>query len=410
MLDDITLAKACINDSWKESKSLFLRYPGMNRYISRNIWPVDRRPTNLRCTKAGDVTRGVEVGMKLKPTGTALKHGAASILSLRMSALRASLARKARIDVEHGFTDGFGFVVDEVPKLAERPVTERLIKSQSEALIPRDVQLFQRNRVERLGYYPLSNLVVSVGHETSLPARHAFQFTSGGSSAFGLKLATDMLVATFYRSNMRRGIKQIVRENSVIEDASIDAENRFRRLNGRSVYFHDHAEDESDTIKGKSSSDGLPVDVLSITFRYDNIEMNTTLDTRQGNRTLGEIAGECALIITDGRPSAFNRQPSLGTLEHFGCNISCGGDKISGNVGIFFSYGIITKVMEFEFINHPLLRPHNDNIVCSIVYCLNSTNESSCKRNANCDSALHVNALATKVFKFYLYLGSHEEG
>ena len=123
---------------------------------ARYDWLVDGQPTSLSFTEAGDVACGIEVSMEFEGAYLAFVDESVSVALTDIAASGAFLARISGIDIDDGLALPFGLVFDEPLELAEDPISE----------------LLQCYSIERLGQYPVSYLVVDIGHEAFFPFQH----------------------------------------------------------------------------------------------------------------------------------------------------------------------------------------------------------------------------------------------
>ncbi len=382
----------------------------MSETRTRYIRLVDGEPTSLSFTEAGDVPGGVEVGMEFVTASGAFVPKAVAGLLVDGPAPGALLTGVPCVDVEHGLPCALGLVIDEPLKLAELPVAERSVEAFSQLLPLSDTELFQRYRIERLCNYPVSYLVVHVGHEAVLLLRQTLQFTFGGAGAFGLKFTTKVLIAALDRSDVIGIIELVVGEDSVIEYASIDTEDGGRRSNAGSPLLHDDAKDEMLSIEGQFCRYRLPVDELLEVFGNTDLELDPPGHAGQGNDPSDELSGERSLVVPNGRPSALDRESfQLFPFEHIGGAVPCCSYKGCGDARITFTNGIVCQMVQYELIDHPSIETDHENVIGCHIDRLDGLDKTLVSRKMQGDRTLHNISLVSMVYFNNAPIPSHLE-
>ena len=94
----------------------------------RNDRPLDRRPTQDRCTilskrcqvLLSNVTSSIEISIELIATGATVKHGLrTTIHTMLIATLATGLAGMARVDLDDADTSCLRFVLDKRVQLGE---------------------------------------------------------------------------------------------------------------------------------------------------------------------------------------------------------------------------------------------------------------------------------------------------
>jgi len=364
---------------------------------ARYIWLIDEQPVNLSSTEIGDVTGSIEVGMEFETTFCAFEDRTFSVLTKDMVTSRTFLAGITGIYKDNGLSLGFTFVKDELLKLTEGPVPEVPIEPLPEFLILLDVQFLQCYRVERLGNYPLGNLVVVVSHEPSFPSRDFLQFSLGRTGAYGLKFPTEILILSFDLSNVIRTVEPVIAENGMVENSGIDSEDFLGVTNGGCPLFYDDTENEILPVKTEGGSNHLPIEVfpeISWDFYRD---LDSAVNGGHRDETLFKIWFERPLVVTDARPLFLGRKCfELDTFQHLGCCIPSGSDNGRWYFRIFFSDWVIGEMMEFEFIIDSFIETDVENVIGCTIDGLNGVDKPVIGFETNGDRTLHSNERASE--------------
>ena len=362
---------------------------------------VDGQPTSLSFTEAGDVPCGIEVGVEFEGTSLASVDEPCPVALADVTTSGTSLARVSGVDIDDGLALSFGFVLDEPLELAEGPISELPVEAPPESLVSSDPELLQCHGVERLGQYPVSYLVVDIGHEAFFPAREPLELPLGGTGAFGLKSPTGMLVFSFDLSNVRRPVESVVGEDGMVDYACIDPEYGVRWSDGRRPLLDHDAEDESMAIVGELGGDGLPTIVPPEISRQLDRYLDPALDTRKGHEPPSEFGREGPLVVSDGRPSPFERQsPEFNQFQHLGSIVSGGCDDGRGDVRIFFSDGVVCEMVELELIDNLILEPRLEDIISSEIGHLDGLDQSVIGFDMQSNRPLHIGSFSSD----YVYM------
>jgi len=369
---------------------------------------VDGQPTSLSFTEAGDVTCGIEVCMEFEGTSLASVDEPCPVALADVTTSGTSLARISGVDIDDGLALSVGFVLDEPLELAEGPIPELPVEAPPESLVSSDPELLQCHGVERLGQYPVGYLVVDIGHEAFFPARESFELPLGGAGAFGLKSPTGMLVFSFDLSNVRRPVESVVGEDGMVDHACIDPEDGVRWPDGRRPLLDHDAEDEYMAIIGELGGDGLPTIVSPEISRQRDRYPDPALDTRKGHEPPSEFGRECPLVVSDGRPSTFERQSlEFHPFQHLGSVVPGGCDDGRWNRGIFLSDGVVCEMVELELVDDLVLEPHLEDVIGGEVGHLDCLDQAVIRFDMQSDRPLHTEN--TSVPSIYMRIGGVRE-
>ncbi len=369
---------------------------------------VDGQPTSLSFTEAGDVPCGIEVGVEFEGASLASVDEPGSVALADITASGASLARVSGVDMDDGLALSFGFVLDEPLELAEGPISELPVEAPPESLVSSDPELLQCHGVERLGQYPVGYLVVDIGHEAFFPAREPLELPLGGAGAFGLKSPTGMLVFSFDLSNVTRTHELIIREDGMVDYACIDPEYGVRWSDGRRPLLDHDAEDEYMAIVGELGGDGIPTIVSPEIPRQLDRYPDPALDTRKGHEPPSELGRECPLVVSDGRPSPFERQsPKFHAFQHLGSVVPGGCDDGRGDRWVFFSDGVVCEMVEPELVDDLVLEPRLEDVIGGEVGHLDGPDQAVIWLDMQSDRPLHTEN--PSVSTIYMRIGGVRE-
>ena len=359
-------------------------------------WLIDREPSNLRYTKIGDVTRGVEVGMEFEPAPFTDIIVSFSIGFADKPATRTFLACISGVDVDHSFAKCFGFVVDKYLQLSERPITKHPIEVMSDPFLSFYAEFFERNSITGLIDDVVSDLVVNIRHKPLFPTRQAFQFTLGRRSAFCLKFTAQIAISAFNSPDVFAIEELVIGKHGMIIDSGIDTENSISFFDNWTVSFSYHLEFEFVPIVGKPRITDIPSNIFSKIVGNINFEFDPAINTAERCLRFGNIEREGANIISDSRMWSFCWQPfEFLSFQHLRRIIPGTSDQRSREF-ILFSDRIVSSVVEFEFIIgwNPISNPHD--VVDRFVVCFNSADKVNIGFNINSNSSSHVNLISSQ--------------
>jgi len=193
---------------------------------ARYIRLVDRQPTQTRYTGLGDVTGSIKIGMKFKSTGSTLKLRTVAVPFIYMSADRALLRGVPGIDKDHLLTEVLCFVPDKLFQFKERPVVQFLVEVVRSAFLDPDLgQVFQCEHCVRRLNNLLRDAVINISHKPTFFSAHAFEFTLGGSRAFGLEFSSEISVLRPRILHGRRIKESVIGTDGDVDNTTIDPKN-----------------------------------------------------------------------------------------------------------------------------------------------------------------------------------------
>lgn len=376
---------------------MFKEHTNRARYIRL----VDEKPSSFSFTDAGDIICGVEVGMELEaalPTPILMSF---PVSFIDIPTTRTFLAGVSWVDVDNMFAECFSLVLNKGLQLPERPVAKHFIESMSKSFLSFDTKRFKSDSVTGLIYNPFSNAVIRVSHKLFLSTRHLFKFTFGRASAFLLKFLPQMLVSTLNRSNMLTIVKEVIGEHCMVIDSSVHSEYILDGSGFWSIGFCYNVELESAIVNGESRIAEIPIEVLPKIFRYNNRNFYSTINTRERCNRFLTIERECPDIEPNSGIKLFDWQSfEPFTFEHFRCIIPCTSNKGCWEI-MFFPDGIISEMVQSEFIVNPILISDFQNVVYSFIVDVDGIDKSFIRFDIDSNSPLHINSL---VYKVYTYL------
>ncbi len=370
---------------------------------TRYDWLFDKQPSELRFTEDGDVSGSVQVGMKPEtalPTPVIMPFPVALV---DVTTRRTFLARKSWVDIDNDLADIYRFVVDKRLQLAESPISEHSIEIMSKSLFSLNTKGFQGDYIKRLPDYLFSDAMVHVSHKTFLFASEFLQLALGRASSFGLQNHSIMLIAGLGRSNLIAINEFIVRQNSVVVDACVDAEN-FTVLSGDSVWgicFSLHPDNQFPTIEGYVGGLDFPTEVfLEVVWNID-WKFYPAMNTGKRYYGLISVERECSHVVSNCAIFPLDWQPlELFTPEHLGGTIFCGGRE-GGRKPIYLSNRVVSHVVEVEFVDGFSFKSSLENVVGGFVeysYSFDNLTIGLCVES-NC-SFHSETSLADKVYKY----------
>ncbi len=285
------------------------------------------------------------------------------------STIRAFLAGKPWIHINHVFSQGFSFIVYKLLKLPKCPIPEHSVEPTSTPFLLFDREFFEGNHIDRLMGYPLTHAMVRIGHKTFLPTNEFFEFSFGRPSSFGLKYAAIVLVSCLNCSDMLAIVELIVRQNCVIANTCVYSENRTTvpDIFGWGLCFGTHPYDDLSAIERNQCGIDIPIEVLSEILRNMNWDFHPPPNTAERGNRLLSVETKGSLIVPDCAVGLLNRQfLAFFALKHFRCTIPRSGGERSRE-SIFLPDLVICKMMKLDFVMDLILEACSKNVVCGLI-------------------------------------------
>lgn len=369
---------------------------------TRYDWLVDKEPSNLRFTKVGDVSTGIQVRMELKATIPTFVIVPFPIPFVDMATLRAFLARKARVDINNGLSDRLGFVVYEGLELSKGPSTEHGVEVMPKPFLSLNSEGFECNDIKGLLDYLFCDAVVHISHKPFLSTYKFSQLAFGRTSAFGLQNTAIVLIPSLHLSNLLTIDEFIIGEDCMIIDARIDTEN-FTVLGSNlswGVDFCLHPNDEPASIERYCGGFDFPVEVFTEIIWHFDWNLYPPMYAGEGHDGLIYVERESPHVVPDCTVLPLGWQsPSLLSFEHIG-GLVTGSCSEGGRESVFLSYVVVCGMMEFEFIPSSKIESNTEYVISGIVEYLDSFDNSTVGFCIDFDSSLHSNtSLHSGVYK-----------
>jgi len=376
---------------------------------TRYDWLVDGQPSKLSFAEHGDVSGGIQVCVQPEPAFSASIIVPFPIALVDVPAVRAFLAREARVDIHDGLSESFGLIVDKLLKLAERPTPEHRVERMSEAFLALDTEGFEGNHIEGLVHDFFCDAVIHVGHKAFLLTGELLELSPGGRSPFGLERTAIVLISRLHASDVLAINEQVVGENGMVVDASIDPEHFATRIidGSRSIGFCLHLDYQPAAVERDGRGLDFPVKIFVEVFRYFDGQLYPAADTGDGNNGLIAVERERPHVVPDCTVFSLDWQPpALLTLEHVGSAISGGCRERSGQAVLFPDW-VVCGVMELELVSCFELEANVQNVVHGFVENHDGLDNSAVGFCVDGDCSFHGDTSLT--FRVYKHLGEVSE-
>ena len=123
----------------------------------------------------------------------------------------------------------FSFVLDETLQLEETPITNPIIHFLPSSDFSNPFEIFHNNFASiKTANNFLADVMINPCHKMFLFSRNLFQESSGTSSSFSLEFTSQEFEFSFNLFNLSRVEEPIIRSNSEIVYAEVDAKNSVR--------------------------------------------------------------------------------------------------------------------------------------------------------------------------------------
>ena len=320
-----------------------------------------------------------------------------------MSAPVTDLGRIIRLDFLESHTDAFSFVLDKELQLEERPVTYPIVHLTSTVPFPDTFQVFHYNllTVETANYVS-TDIVVNPSHPTSFSSTHLLEKTFSGTSAFTLKLGSQIPVFPFNLLNFIRFIEPTVRTDSKIIYSEVDTENTvLRTVALDSIDLFRECEEEKTSSFLVDSEKGfadLPREVFFVTVRYVESVFFSGIEKAQHEnisfdvRTSREIVSDTATL---------DYQLCLGTFHHTGSMLDTSDCELCGKFELFSDI-IIDEFMQFDIVADTFVPRNISTVLQSTSVCIDGIIDFSARRYLDFGSrnSSHYSIESINLYKF----------
>lgn len=271
---------------------------------TRYDWLVDRQPTQTRYTGLGNVTGGIKIGMKFKPTGTAEELGAITVPLVNMPTGGTLLGSEPGIDKDDLLTKGLRFISDKLFQLVKRPVIQVPVEVCTTPFLHTDLrEIFECKYCEGGSNNLLRDAMIDVSHKPSFSPGHSTEFPFCGASAFGLKFGSEMSVFTTNILHSRRIEKRVIRTDCNVDYPPVNPKNGLFRDDFRSIGFKLAMQVKNTIVFAKREGGGfnLPRQVLPVILRDIKHNFDSSIGCGKGSIPGLQINADNSLIISHRR-------------------------------------------------------------------------------------------------------------
>ena len=262
-------------------------------------WLVDRQPADTGYTSNGYVAGGIEVSMEHETTLATSEVGTFTVSLVGMPTSRALLTGVPGINEYDLFSKSLSLVTQELLQLKESPITEFPVKPLSSAFLnPYTLQILEgKHTVGRINNL-LCDAMVHILHKPFFSSAQSFEFAFCGASAFGLQSLTEIGILSPYILDLLRIEESIIRTDSDIHDAPIDAEHI--TLNDFWIFLFDSDMEEKCSIFIRESGGlDLPIQIMPIVLWEGEGGLDPAFDGGDTDLSLIKPDANNASIIPD---------------------------------------------------------------------------------------------------------------
>ncbi len=345
--------------------------------------------------------------MYLKTTSFAMVRITFPVTFPNISAFGAFLRRESRINIENSLTESFGFVLQELCKLIERPRIQFPVKVFTFPALDSDAcQVFERKDVIGHVNNGFRYTVIGISHKLFLFSAKFFEMPLSRLSAFGLQILSEKSV---FASNVFHGFsvkENVVRANCNVYDTSVNSENFLTGWFGR-FCSENYIQEKTvfPDIVFQSRTPDAPICVASVTFRDIESCFDSSVDGSKTHSFMFQEIGNHSLIIPDGRERfSYRKSFELNSFQSFTRNISSSLNQRGRKFWVFFSDLFVGSVMDRYFAMGFMVKPILSNFVKHSVKNVNGFFEDFFIFLKNTefkfDSSIHIHILASIVNKF----------
>ena len=361
------------------------------------------KPSKLSFAEHGDVSGGVQVCMESEPAFSASVIVSFPISLVDMPTVGAFLTGVPRVDIDDDFSESFGLVVYKALELSETPTTKRLIERMSKSLFTLDAEGFECYCIERLIDYLLTDAMVHIDHKAFLPANELLEFSLGRTSPFGLETTAIILVSSRNSPNTLTVEEDVVRQDRLIVDTSIDTENFaiYGSDNLRCFSFRNHPDYQPSAVERNQCGLDFPIDILVEVFWNIDWNLHPAMNATERHDGLITIERERPHVVSNSSVRSFDWQPfTFFTLEHVRCAVSCGCGEGCWQT-VFLTDGIVRSMVELELVVSLGIEPDLENIIGGLVEYTDGFDNSTVGFCIQGDCSLHSDtSLVNGAYKY----------
>ena len=266
----------------------------------------------------------------------------------QLSTFGADLGSIIRFDSNNFNSISFSFILDKILQLIETPIANPIIHSLSSPDFSNSFEIFHYNLVSiKTGNNFLADVMINPSHKPSFSARDFFKQSSGTSCAFSLKFTSQELEFPFNLLDFRGFEEFIVRSDSKILYAEVNAKNSMRTRDFDINLFSksEHEKTSAFLINPQQTLANLPSEVLDVTIR--NIDIKLLSSFNCGNAKNFIFEGSRARKVISHR-NIFNVWFCFGSFNHPASLFNTSNRKLSSQS--FFTQRNIDKWVQFNII------------------------------------------------------------
>jgi len=266
----------------------------------------------------------------------------------------ADLGSVVRLNPDYFNTFSFSFVLDEALQLEETPVTQNPIKLLSSMLSPNTFQVFQNNLVSvKVENNILAYTMVHMLHPTSFSPREFLEQSLAGTSAFALKLGTQVFELPLDLLDFSRIIKPAVRTDGKVVYSEVNAQNYVLRsivlLSGSNLFGEcEQEETPAFFINPKQALFNIPTKILFVAARDIEIESLSAIEQSQNQIVTFDISTSWEVVSNRG---SLDDWLGLGFLNN-PTSLSHTSDSYLRWEIELLSDGVVDGVMELEVFSN----------------------------------------------------------
>jgi hypothetical protein len=275
----------------------------------------------------------------------------------KLSTLGTDFGSVVRLNLIYNNPLSFSFILDKTLQLEETPITENPVELLSFSLFPDSFQIFHHNLISfELGNNALTGIVVNPSHPTSFSPRKLLEKPSAGTSAYGLKFATQVSELPFDLLDFSRIIKPTVRTDGKIVYSEVNAQNNVLRtvvlLSGSNLFRECEQEKTSAfLIHTQQAFVNIPIEIINVTGRNVEFELLPCLEQSQDQSIFFDIGTSWEVVSY--RCSVDNWL-GLGFLDHATSLTHTSHSYLSREFESLPD-GVVDSIMQFEVLSNVML-------------------------------------------------------
>jgi len=300
-----------------------------------------------------EISAGIQVSVKIGQTTMRTRKTTIGTRT-KLTTSMTDLGSIVRFNSNNFNTIHYSFILDKTLQLVETPITNPIVHNLASMLFPDAFQVFHYNLVSiKVGNNVFAYTMVYMLHPTSFSSREFPKQSLAGTSAFTLKLGTQISEFPFDLFDFRRIIKPTVGSDSKVIYSEVNAQNTVLRTNvllSDINFFRECEQEETSAffIHPKKAFTNIPLKVIFVTSRNIQIELLPYLKQSQNKSISFDVSTSWEVVSNT--CSIYGRL-GFSLFDHT-TGLSHTSDSYLRREFEFLSGCVVNSIMQFEVLSN----------------------------------------------------------